>query len=369
MFRFEKRVIGLDLGATTAKLVGVRTGKEGPEVLGAGVAPLPEGAMNEAGAADPELVSGAIREALAEAGVGSGTRQAVAGVAGRFLTVRVLAVPTMDHSELREAVKWETAQYLSYPVEEAIFDFVELGPGVSAGTLEVLSVSTRKSVVEGLIRSVELAGLEPVALDAVPFALGRVFVPEPDEYAPPGVLQAAATLDGVEDEVVALADIGATGTEVSVFRRGRLRVSRSVPLGGARFTAAIAKELNLSQPAAEQLKLQEADLARAEETTESRAGAIGRSVQAVALELADEIQRSLDYFRAQTQWLPVSRLHLTGGGARLRGLDRFLADHLGTRVDAGPPRNTLPGRLAEAVAAGGVPPTALGLALWEVNRA
>jgi type IV pilus assembly protein PilM len=356
VLRFEQRVIGLDVGATTVKLVALRRGKDGPEVLGAGAASLPEGAMNETGVADSELVAGVIQEALAEARVEGRVRRAVAGIAGRYLTVRALTVPTMDHSELREAVKWEMAQYLPYPVEESVFDFVELGPGASSGTIEVLSVTTRRTVVDGFIQAIELARLEPVALDAVPFALGRVFVPEPDEYAAPGILQAAAALDGAAEEVVAVADLGADGTEISVFRRGRLRVSRSIPIGGARFTAAIAKELNLSRPDAEEAKIR-------------GTAAVGRAVEEVAAELAEELQRSLDYFRAQTHWLPVSRVHLTGGGARLRGLDRLLADHLGTRVDAGPPRETLPGRLGEAVAAGGVPPVALGLALWEVNRA
>ncbi|MGE5623855.1 MAG: pilus assembly protein PilM, partial [Methanocella sp.] len=242
MFGARRRVIGLDLGGATVKLAHVGFGKGGPELLGAAVVGLPGGAFDESGVADAELVAGCIREAIAEAKV-HGTRRVVAGIPGRHLTARLLTVPAMGHAELQEAVKWEAAAYLPYPVEEGYFDCLELGPGNGPGTLEVLALSARRSIVDKVSRAIQLADLDPIALDAVPLALGRVF------------LSKEAASDA--KEATAIADVGAVNTEVSVFLRGQLRVSRSIPIGGAKFTAAVAEALDLGTDEADRLKLAE----------------------------------------------------------------------------------------------------------------
>jgi type IV pilus assembly protein PilM len=365
----ERSVLGLDLGGAAVKLAHVKAGKAGPELLGAAQVQMPEGAMSEIGVADADLVAGAIREALVEAGVRRRLLPVVTGIPGRHLAVRALTVPTMDHSELQEAVKWEAAQYLPYAVDEAVFDFVELGAGGSPGTLEVLSLATRRVVVEGFVHAIELAGLEPAALDALPLALGRVYFPEPEEFGMALGLREAAAADGGAEEASAIADVGATTTDVSIFRRGRLRVSRSIPLGGARFTGAVAERCSLNPAAAEELKLRSGRVAADGVPGEGPEALLAQALTGVAEELAEEIQRSLDYFRAQSHWLPVNRLRLTGDGARLAGLDRLLEEHLGLKVEPPEALPPIPAALAQAVASGQVSAGSLGLALWEVNRA
>lgn len=374
MFGSEKRLIGLDLGASSAKVACVRVTARGVQLAGAGQGRVPEGAISEAGVADPELVGGAITEALADAKVGRHAGRVVAGVPTRYLTVRVLTVPTMDHSELREAAKWEAAQYLPYPVDEGVFDFLELGPGTATGTLDVLSISARRTVIDGIVKAIELAGLEPAALDASPLALGRVFLSPGGpaaSFAGVGLGQAAATREqSVLDQAVAIVDIGNGSTDVAIFRGQQLRVARSIPIGGVRFTAAIAAAAGLDQRTAEERKLKEARLRPETEGHDlTRESALNQSVREVATELAEELQRSLDYFRAQSRWMPTNRIVLTGDGARIAGLDRFLTEHLGVEVASGDALVGAAVGIGSEIMPARVSPVALGLALWEVTAA
>lgn len=353
MFRAQRRVIGLDLGGATVKLAHVGFGKGGPELLGAAVVRLPGGAFDESGVADVDLVAGCIREALAEAQV-RGTRRVVAGIPGRHLTARLLTVPAMGHVELQEAVKWEAAAYLPYPVEEGYFDCLELGPGSGTGTLEVLALAARRSVVERVSRAIQLADLDPIALDAVPLALGRIFLTK----------QAASETK----EATAIADVGSVNTEVSVFLRGQLRVSRSIPIGGAKFTAAVAEALGLGTEDADRLKVSEGDLSSDTVDLDTPSGIANQALASIAEELAEEISRSLDYFRAQSHWLPISRLLLTGRGSKLRGFREVLDEHLGVAVELGTPQPGLVANLPIGARAAQLSPVSLGLALWEVSE-
>ncbi|MGE5509609.1 MAG: type IV pilus assembly protein PilM [Chitinophagales bacterium] len=368
MFRSENRLIGLDLGSSAVKIACVRSGARGWDLMAAGQGRLPEGVIDETGVNDPDIVSHAIQEALGAAGLRR-VRRVVVGVPSRYLTVRVLTVPTMDHSELREAAKWEASQYIPYPVEEGVFDFLELGPGAATGTLDVLSISARKTVIDSIVKAAELAGLEPVALDAAPLASGRALLAGAAgaAAAAPGLKQAAATHDGpVGEEAVALVDIGYSSSDVSIFRGQQLRVARSIPIGGARFTAAVAEALGIDPDAAEARKQSEVRL-DVEEPPLIRLGkpTADQAAYQVAEELADELQRSLDYFRAQSRWMPTHRLVLTGGGSHLQGMDAFLAERLNIEVVRG--ESVLAG--LDTRLAAGISPVALGLALWEVTVA
>jgi type IV pilus assembly protein PilM len=57
----------------------------------------------------------------------------------------------------------------------------------------------------------------------------------------------------------------------------------------------------------------------------------------VAVELAEEIRRSFDYYQGQEHGTPVSELILSGRGALLRNLDSHLSDALGLGVVIGNP--------------------------------
>jgi type IV pilus assembly protein PilM len=57
----------------------------------------------------------------------------------------------------------------------------------------------------------------------------------------------------------------------------------------------------------------------------------------VSEEISDEIQRSLEFFHSTTTEETVDGIMLSGGCAKIKGLDRFLANRLGVSVDIANP--------------------------------
>jgi type IV pilus assembly protein PilM len=66
---------------------------------------------------------------------------------------------------------------------------------------------------------------------------------------------------------------------------------------------------------------------------------VQRIIELTADGLADELRRSLDYYMAQEISTPITRLILSGGGAMIRNLDRYLSQVFPFPVELGDPLN------------------------------
>ncbi|MFA5550790.1 MAG: pilus assembly protein PilM, partial [Trueperaceae bacterium] len=119
-------------------------------------------------------------------------------------------------------------------------------------------------------------------------------------------------------------------------------------VSGDDFTAAIQRAFGLDFDSAEEVKLEygtatvptedEEDLlnfdAKREQFSPSR---VYDALRPVLVELTTEIRRSLEFFRVQSGDALISRMIVTGGGAKLRGLPEAIGDSLGFKVELGDP--------------------------------
>ena len=101
-----------------------------------------------------------------------------------------------------------------------------------------------------------------------------------------------------------------------VHEGGAPRFIRILLMGGQDLTDAVAERMGVAGAQAEAMK-QEIGL-----RTDVPEGAMiaARVIEAAASTFVDEVRGSLDYYEASTGSTPISRVVLTGGGARLAGL-------------------------------------------------
>jgi len=116
--------------------------------------------------------------------------------------------------------------------------------------------------------------------------------------------------EGGRDRIVALVDVGATGTSVTMLRNGRQLYNREQPLGGNQLTQDISRQYGMSFEEAETAKLSgelpddyERDLQRP-------------FLDSIAL----EISRALQFFFTSTQYNEVNDIVLAGGCSVMPGL-------------------------------------------------
>jgi type IV pilus assembly protein PilM len=164
-----------------------------------------------------------------------------------------------------------------------------------------------------------MAGLEVESVDVEIFAAYRALV-EADEAS------------GWLEKTVALVDIGANQTKVSVVQAGVFTMTRTIPQGGRVLTEALQNYFKLSEADAETGKSQ-LDVSLLSDDLTPRENPPLRIIQPHVDDLIREIRRSLNYFQSQQtegqQAVSVETILIAGGGSKLPGMAEYMAHKLG----------------------------------------
>jgi type IV pilus assembly protein PilM len=237
-------VVGLNIGSNTVKAVEIKGNRGQLDVTGVAVMPTPPDAVSNGVIMQPDVLGQAIKQMLASNGIR--TKSVVSSVAGQqSLVVRVIDVPKMSDSELKESMKWELERHIPFAATDVIEDHIVL-PATrddpNAQNMEVLLAAAQEDMITAHVETLNAAGLDPVAIDIEPLAAER------------SLLELAS--DAERNETVAMLNIGATVTEISVFRNGILTFTRPIPLAGDALTQAIVDALGVSREEAERYKIE-----------------------------------------------------------------------------------------------------------------
>lgn len=252
--------VGLDIGSQQIKVVEVRAGKTGLTVSALGVAPTPLGVVQNNIITDPKVMGQTIRQLMKQSGVSA--RRVVGSVAGQSaVVVRIIEVPKMTDAELKETMKWEVERHVPFAPSETVLDYQPLQPRDGSNpnnpNMEVLLAVAQQDVVSNYLDTAFAAGLDPVAIDIEPLAVARALLDIAEGRAvirPQGLdLEAQASM-GIYPETVAIVNIGASNTDISVFQGDQLTFPRSLPLAGDSLTRAIAEALGQTLEQSEHLK-------------------------------------------------------------------------------------------------------------------
>ncbi|MBM3459376.1 MAG: type IV pilus assembly protein PilM, partial [Armatimonadetes bacterium] len=210
------------------------------------VIPTPAAAVVNNEIVDPVTLGKTIRQALNQAGIRS--KQAVIAVAGQSaLVVRIIEVPRMTRAELDETMKWEIERHVPFAAEQTVKAYLPITPpeDVPEGqNMEVLLAVAQESLVNRHLETLQAAGLKVVAVEIEPLASPRALIDISNGVAPSGT--------------VALVDIGASTTDVGIYREGILAFTRTIQIAGNNLTKAIADTLTRPLQEAEDLKRQRA---------------------------------------------------------------------------------------------------------------
>lgn len=310
--------IGLDIGSHSIKLVGLKMTSKGPVLTHVGIKKIPQGEGE-----DLNFVSETIKSLYKEVGLKPGKVRLT--VSGSGVNTRRITIPSMPKAELKEAVRWEIKDHLSFPVESAKIDFYILDEFVEDNVkkLDLIVVACPDNLIDRTLSIAEGASLQPVHLGVDPFAHWNALL----------------AFDRLEKEkVVALIDLGSNKTDIHIFKDGILQFSREVTPAGEDITSAIMEgtvseeEPHLLYERAEKIKHEIAIFSKAsperKDTEAINLSKISFLVRPVLEKLVAEIGRSLDYYKSQFHAERIDRLLLTGGGANLTDIASYLSGEL-----------------------------------------
>jgi type IV pilus assembly protein PilM len=312
LFSKSKQLVGLDIGTSAIKVFQLKESGGGFQLVHADVKPLDPEVIVDGTVMDAERVVSAVRQLFRENRIK--VKNAALSVSGISVIVKKINLPEMTEEELDESIQWEAEQYIPFDIEDVNIDYQILRPIGEDGNrqMEVLLVAVKKDKINEYASLVEEAGLTPVIVDVDAFTLENMY---------------EVNYELNREEAVALIDIGAGLMNINVILDGTSAFTRDISIGGNHFTEAIQKEFGLSFEDAEKIK-------KGEDVEGVSFQEVVPILESVSNDIASEILRSFDFFRAtasksKTQ---ISRVMISGGCAKMKGFREYLSKHLGLEV-------------------------------------
>ncbi|MGA2775026.1 MAG: type IV pilus assembly protein PilM [Candidatus Omnitrophota bacterium] len=328
-------IIGLDIGTASVKLAQFEKRENGFYLVRLDLKEI-RPADNEA--VREEEITGILNDLLK--GIDRNKSQIIVSINCPHTAINRVVVPYMPKQELRECINLGIKNYFMFPVTNSLSDYEILGDFTEKGVKKyeaVLAVSP-KATIDKYLSLLAKVGVSPTALIPVPFALQK----------------SAEAVYAKEGKTLCFVDIGALYTELIILKGKNLIFSRKIPVAGNEITRAMTGVL-ISDRGRIELTLDEAEKIKREIgiPSETEARIINDKVSTTQIlsmlrtplvQLVGEIARCLDYYREESGGERIDFLVLSGGGASLRGLAKFLSEELGMEVRLGNPLEGLKAR-------------------------
>lgn len=301
LFNRTRTTVGLDIGSGLIKLAVVSHGSGEPVLSKVAMATVVDDAIVEGEVMDPGIVAEAIRGLFAEAGIKP--KNVVTAVGGRDVIIKKIPMDRMKESEARELIRWEAEQHVPFDMDNVELDFQILDPENEGLQMSVLLVAAKRELVETKLSLLKEIGIDASVIDVDAFALHNAF-----EVNYPDAMRG----------VVGLVNIGHEITNVNILDEGVPVLTRDLPVGTRRFREDLQRERGLSADEAQKI-LQGFDVHEA----------LLPFLQSRGEELAVGIERAAAFLQTSSRSMAgLSRLFLSGGGARIPGLAKALGDRL-----------------------------------------
>lgn len=308
-FELDKGYLSLDIGSSSIKMVEVR-GQESPlKITNAGIIPLHSDAVHNHCIQDIDQVSQAIRILVDEHRVR--TQEVVAAVPGPAVIIKPASFPAQEPAALEETILFEAGNFIPESLDNVNLDYQVLGRDPATGNIDVLLVAVRKDIINSYLAAISEAGLIPTIMDVDYFAIENMFE---TNYSPD------------PSEVVALINIGASYSSLTILKGGRSSFTGDISVGGEQFTDLLSQEFGLSREQAEEAKISGFLEGYDKED-------IDRALSVTSEQLLDEIQRSLSFFWTASAEEPIGSVYVSGGTAQLPGLASTIGARLQVPVE------------------------------------
>jgi type IV pilus assembly protein PilM len=307
--RKKPPLIGLDISSTSVKVMELSKTGSSYRIEGIAVEPLPANAVVEKNIAEVEAVGESVKRALHKSKIK--TKDVAIAVAGSSVITKKITMPiSLSEDEMEGQIQLEADQYIPYPLEEVNLDFQILGQTENnPETVDVLLAACRRENVDDRVAAVELAGLTPKIVDIEAYTIESVFSSMASQMPDEGM-----------DKIIAIVDIGATMTSLSVISNHKLIYTREQNFGGKQLTEEIMRRYGLSYD--------EAGLAK-------RQGGLPDNYEPEVLNpfketTAQQVSRFLQFFySAGGDNGAIDHLILGGGTACLPSLAELTESHIG----------------------------------------
>lgn len=308
--RKKSQLLGVDISSTTIKLIELSQSGDRFRVEAFAVASLPQDSVVEKTINNIEEVAGALRSLYAQSRTKN--KLVCTAVAGSSVITKTLQMPQgLTDDDMETQLTLEADQYIPYPLDEVAIDFEVQGAAAGrSDQVDVLLAACRRETIDARVDALELAELTPKVVDVEAYAMERAYELIKRQW------------DIEDGATVAIVDIGATMTTLSVLHKGSTVYTREQLFGGKQLTDEIMRRYGLP--------LEEAGLAK-------KQGGLPDDYEQDVLEpfreaVVQQVARSLQFFFSSSDFNSVDCIVLAGGVSAMDGLEPLVAERLGAKT-------------------------------------
>jgi type IV pilus assembly protein PilM len=230
-------------------------------------------------------------------------------IGGQAVAAKEIKSIQMTDEEMDSSLLLEARKHLPLDGSENIVDYQILGDDpTEAEKVRVLLVAATRKYFQNHLEMLRDIELRPGLVDI-------------DQLA---VLNSYVSQNDLPDEGVIISlNVGCKKTTLSVVGRRNFFFTRDIPIAGWVFTQELMKRYGLTYDDAEQTKSLQGmnpDLPLASTSEEN---GLKLAEKGSVEKLGDEINRSLRYYIKESGQTYFQNIHLTGGSAKLPGLEDF----------------------------------------------
>ncbi len=308
---FKKKfsaLLGIDISSTSVKLLELSKVGDQYRVESFAVEPLPANAVVEKNINELEVVGETIKQVLSKSG--TSLNSAVVAVAGSAVITKIVEVDaSLSEDDMESQIVVQADKYIPYPIDDVAIDFEVIGISPNnPERVEVLVAACRKENVDSREAALNVAKVNARIVDVEVFAMERAYT----------LIEPQLSFND-DDHMVAIVDLGATMTTLSVLRHGRTIYTREQIFGGQQLTDEIMLRYGMSQ--------QEAGLAK-------KTGELPDDYEPEVLDpfidaVVRQVSRSLQFFYSSTNYNEVDYIILAGGSATLAGIPEAIFQKVG----------------------------------------
>lgn len=300
-------MVGIDIGSHSVKAVLLSLRDNHYKVEAFAVEPMQKGAMSDREIQDIEAVGHVLAKIRKK--IPRTVKYAAAAISGSTVINKVIFMDaSLTDAELESQIEVEADTLIPYPLNEVSLDFEKLELNESdPSKINVLLSAARTESVEARVAALENGDFHTKVVDVESYALSRA-----------SELCLAQLPADAAHKVVAMVDIGATMTLLSIVENGKTLYTRDQVFGGEQYTRSILSYYNKSYDEAEQAKVRG-------ELPPNYTFEVLAPFQTMLLQ---QIRRGIQMYLTSSGKDSVDYLVLSGGSALLEGLDKLLLDEL-----------------------------------------
>lgn len=312
---YKKDLLVFDIGQKSVKMVIGKRQKDHVVIHKALELPTPQDSFLDGKVTNASVLSNMLKMAVNDYQIK--VKDVAITINSSQIINRELMIKEVDEDEMETVIRYELQQYLpinlnDYQVQYLVLEKIE---DEEAPKLKVFVIAFPDRLAKEYYELLKMADLKPFALETSFVSLNKLLT---------HVTEINEQLFN-KGEVSAFLDMGSSTIDVNIYNHGKIDLTRIIKAGGDNIDYMLSHQHEVGLSSALTVKKQ-IDL------TQNEGSELEATVKLAIDNLIFEIDRILQFYRNKN-FQQIDHIYLYGGTALLNGIDQYMSEKLGIKVE------------------------------------